>query len=124
MGQYKTPGVYSVEKNAFLSSIGEVATSVPAFIGYTEKANNKGQTLLNKAWRISSMSEFIHFFGGPPESQYKIVEVAETTAENVRESEAATVATVEPDFVSGDKKYLLYLLGARYFLYHSMMLFF
>lgn len=124
MGQYKTPGVYIVEKNAFPNSVVEVATAVPAFIGYTEKANNKEQTLLNKAWRISSMSEFIHFFGGPPKSQYKIVEVAETTVANVGESEVATVATVEPDFMSDGKKYVLYLLGARYFLYHSMMLFF
>ena len=56
MGQYKTPGVYIVEKNAFPNSVVEVATAVPAFIGYTEKASNKGKPLLNKAWRISSMS--------------------------------------------------------------------
>ncbi|MBL8501694.1 MAG: phage tail sheath family protein, partial [Nitrosomonas sp.] len=68
MGQYKTPGVYIVEKSAFPNSVVEVATAVPAFIGYTEKANNKGKTLLNKAWRISSMSEFISFFGGPPKT--------------------------------------------------------
>ena len=47
MGQYKTPGVYIVEKNAFPNSVVEVATAVPAFIGYTEKASNKGKPLLN-----------------------------------------------------------------------------
>ena len=34
----KTPGVYIVEKNAFGNSTVEVATAVPAFIGYTERA--------------------------------------------------------------------------------------
>ena len=45
MGQYKTPGVYIVEKSAFPNSVVEVATAVPAFIGYTEKASNKGKPL-------------------------------------------------------------------------------
>ena len=31
----KTPGVYIVEESAFPSSVVEVATAVPAFIGYT-----------------------------------------------------------------------------------------
>ena len=35
---YKTPGVYLVEKDAFPGSVVEVATAIPAFIGYTEKA--------------------------------------------------------------------------------------
>ncbi len=35
MAQYKTPGVYIVEKNAFPNSVVEVATAVPAFIGAT-----------------------------------------------------------------------------------------
>ena len=43
MGQYKTPGVYIVEKSAFPNSVVEVATAVPAFVGYTEKASNKGK---------------------------------------------------------------------------------
>ena len=38
---YKTPGVYLVEKNAFPSSVVEVATAIPMFIGYTEKAEYK-----------------------------------------------------------------------------------
>ena len=58
MGQMKTPGVYIVEKNAFPNSVVEVATAVPAFIGYTERADNKGKPLANKPWRITSMAEF------------------------------------------------------------------
>ena len=33
-----TPGVYIEEKSAFPSSAVQVATAVPAFVGYTEKA--------------------------------------------------------------------------------------
>lgn len=128
MGQYKTPGVYIVEKSAFPNSVVEVATAVPAFIGYTEKASNKGKTLLNKAWRISSMSEFISFFGGPPKTQYKISELAAAAAGGANAASpapaASTAATVESDFSNNKKDYALELQGFRYFLYHSMMLFF
>jgi phage tail sheath protein FI len=71
-GAYKTPGVYILEKDAFPNSVVEVATAVPAFVGYTEFADNKGKTLLNKPWRISSMAEFISYFGGPPPASFKI----------------------------------------------------
>ena len=59
----KTPGVYIVEKSAFPNSVVEVATAVPAFIGYTERADNKGKSLLNKPFKISSMTEFHNYFG-------------------------------------------------------------
>ncbi|KAF7785715.1 hypothetical protein PRUB_a0080 [Pseudoalteromonas rubra] len=38
MTQYKTPGVYVEEKNAFGSSIVANETAIPIFFGYTEKA--------------------------------------------------------------------------------------
>lgn len=66
MGNMKTPGVYIEEKNAFPNSVVEVATAVPAFIGYTEIAENKGNTLRNKPWRITSMAEFHQYFGFGP----------------------------------------------------------
>lgn len=53
MGSMKTPGVYIVEKSAFPSSTVEVATAVPAFIGYTEMALNGNVSLLNKPFRIT-----------------------------------------------------------------------
>ena len=59
----KTPGVYIVEKSAFPNSVVEVATAVPAFIGYTERADNKGKSLLNKPFKITSMAEFHNYFG-------------------------------------------------------------
>ncbi|MBX3630927.1 MAG: phage tail sheath family protein [Nitrosomonas sp.] len=111
MGQYKTPGVYIVEKNAFPNSVVEVATAVPAFIGYTERADNKGKSLLNKAWRISSMSEFVSFYGGAPEAQFEIKKNEDETP-------------IEADFAVNGTDYILDHQGSRYLLYYSMMLFF
>lgn len=62
MPDMKTPGVYIVEKSAFPNSIVEVATAVPAFIGYTEKAENSDTSLLNKPWRITSIAEFHAYY--------------------------------------------------------------
>lgn len=72
MAQEKTPGVYIEEKNAFPNSVVEVATAVPAFIGYTEKAEMGTRDLTNTPTRISSLVEFELYFGGPPNTQFKI----------------------------------------------------
>lgn len=63
----KTPGVYIVEKDAFPNSVVEVATAVPAFIGYTATARNKEESLANKPRRITSLTEFEKYFGGAPD---------------------------------------------------------
>lgn len=68
----KTPGVYIIEKNAFPNSVLEVATAVPAFIGYTEKAVNGNKSLTNKPWKISSMAEFRTYFGDAPSPVFSI----------------------------------------------------
>lgn len=88
----KTPGVYIKEVNAFPPSIVEVATAVPAFIGFTEKAEEKGQSLLNKPRRISSMAEFERFFGGGPPISFEV----STTA----------VDGVEPINIGGSSVYV------------------
>ncbi len=72
----KTPGVYIVEKNAFPNSIVEVATAVPAFVGYTEKAENRGKPLAGKPWRISSMAEYRQAFGQAPRAVFDLKEAA------------------------------------------------
>ncbi|MDR1119574.1 MAG: phage tail sheath family protein, partial [Dysgonamonadaceae bacterium] len=74
MAVMKTPGVYIVEKNAFPNSVVEVATAVPAFIGYTEKAVNGNKSLLNQPWRIASMAEFRTYFGNAPLPKFAIEE--------------------------------------------------
>ncbi len=70
MGLYKMPGVYMVEKTPFSNTVEEVATSVPAFVGWTERADHRGRTLCLKPWRISSMAEFEQFFGGAPTAKH------------------------------------------------------
>lgn len=68
----KTPGVYVVEKSAFPSSVVEVATAVPAFVGYTEKALNGRTSLTNTPRRITSMAEYHKYFGVGPEINYEL----------------------------------------------------
>lgn len=110
MGAMKTPGVYIVEKNAFPNSVVEVATAVPAFIGYTQKADNKGKTLLNKPWRITSISEFHNYFGFGPTPTFSIAEKAADSKEEA--------------FSVGGKEYILKQEQGKYLLYYSMLLFY
>ena len=112
---YKTPGVYIVEKNAFPNSVVEVATAVPAFIGYTKIADNKGTSLTRKPWRITSMSEFVNYYGGPSDDTFEFTKNPDATAAS--------------DFKSGGDGYTLKRKNEkpdtfRYYLYHSMQLFF
>lgn len=66
MAEYKTPGVYIEEIPKLPPSIASVETAIPAFIGYTEKAQLKETgDLLNVPKRISSMLEYERFFGLP-----------------------------------------------------------
>ncbi|MDR1708071.1 MAG: phage tail sheath family protein, partial [Prevotella sp.] len=106
MSTMKTPGVYIVEKNAFPNSVVEVATAVPAFIGYTEKAANGNKSLLNKPWRITSMAEFRSYFGEAPKPGFELAEGAGSSAINFN-----------------GKSYLLQRTDS-YILYYSMLLFY
>lgn len=66
MAEYKTPGVYIEEIPKLPPSIASVETAIPAFIGYTQKAQLKeAGDLLNKPRRITSMLEYEQYFGGP-----------------------------------------------------------
>lgn len=112
MGVMKTPGVYIVEKNAFPNSVVEVATAVPAFIGYTEKADNGGKSLSKQAWRITSMSEFRQYFGGEPLHTFEIAEITEPDA-NTREV-----------FKQAGTAYQITQSNTRHHLYYSMLFFF
>lgn len=145
MGQMKTPGVYIVEKNAFPSSVVEVATAVPAFIGYTQKADNKGKSLMNKPWRITSMNEFHEYFGYSPQPLFRIDEIKKKTTEkskeekisqdeeNSQEEENSQVeensqsdenSSEEAAFSLAGKQYQLKQTAGEYLLYYCMRLFF
>lgn len=109
MGTMKTPGVYIVEKSAFPNSAVEVATAVPAFIGYTEKALNGNESLLNQPFRITSMAEFHAYFGGAPTPMFTLVDAAEGEF---------------PSLVCGTKKMIVKQSGVSFTLYYQMLMFF
>ncbi|MFV9615503.1 MAG: phage tail sheath family protein [Gammaproteobacteria bacterium] len=105
----KTPGVYIVEKSAFPNSVVEVATAVPAFIGYTEKAVNGSKSLLKMPWRISSMNEFHKYYGFSPEPLFSI--------RDAEEFEEASFS------LNGQAK-VIEQSSQKFILYYSMRLFF
>lgn len=64
MNDYKTPGVYIEEIPKLPPSIASVETAIPAFIGYTEKAEQKEPgDLVNQPKRITSMLDYEKYFG-------------------------------------------------------------
>lgn len=69
-----TPGVYIEEKNAFPSSAVAVETAVPVFIGYTQKAEWNGKSLLEKPTRISSFAEYVERFGEAFKAKFTIAD--------------------------------------------------
>jgi phage tail sheath protein FI len=58
----KTPGVYITERNSFPDAVVPVATALPAFIGYTPKAEYNGKSYYNEAVKISSFADFRAYF--------------------------------------------------------------
>lgn len=124
----KTPGVYIVEKNAFPNSVVEVATAVPAFIGHTFRAENKGIPLTNKPFRISSMAEFERAYGGDPATNPPTSGVPSATfsLKEVQGTEP-TVAFSVTNAAGVKKSYAVERkepLPKQYLLYYSMLLFF
>lgn len=69
MATYKTPDVYIQEISTFPRSVAEVATAVPAFVGYTERTKSLLQTddLKNVPKEVRSVPDFEQIYGkGPP----------------------------------------------------------
>ncbi len=98
---YKTPGVYVKEKSIFPPSVAQVATAIPAFIGYTEKADDRAKgDLLLQPKRITSLLEYRQYFGESPTLNISKVKI---DSNNV-----LVEAKVQP----------------KYFLYDSLRLFF
>lgn len=72
---YKTPGVFIEEIPKLPPSVAQVETAIPAFMGYTQKADQFGvNDLHNVPFKISSLIEYELYFGGaPPSSIDKVV---------------------------------------------------
>ena len=73
---YATPGIYVEEISTLPPSVAEIATAIPAFIGYTEK--HAGDQPMIK--EIRSLRDYEESFGQAPSAPWKII-VTETKTE-------------------------------------------
>ncbi|VXB30424.1 Phage tail protein [Flavobacterium sp. 9AF] len=107
---YKTPGVYIEEIVKFPPSIAEVETAIPAFIGYTEKATDKSDgDLLNEPKRITSMLDYVTYFGSAyPETSIS-VDITDTLLDGNLQRD---VVVNQP---SNPKPFLMYYALQAYF---------
>lgn len=106
MATYKTPGVYVEEISTLPASVAQVETAIPAFIGYTEKAKKKGESLTLVPTRIKSLPDYEELFGGPDNEKTIAVTIAEDSSGN------RTVKVNEP---SSKSKYLMWYNMKMYF---------
>ena len=110
---YQTPGVYIEEIPALPQSVAEVQTAIPAFIGYTQKAlDSNNQSLTLKPTRITSVLEFVTYFGGAQPEQTLAVNYVEyrDTLTGPTTSETINVA-----FSGASSKYNLYYAIQAYY---------
>lgn len=105
MNDFKTPGVYIEEIPNLPPSIASVETAIPAFIGYTQKAELKEPgDLINQPKRIISMLEYEKYFGfAQPETSITV-----------------TIDTTQPGIVVQGKV----TAPSNYLMYHSLQMFF
>src|SRR5690606_11062005 len=82
-----TPGVYIDEVPKLPPSVAQVATAIPAFIGYTRKTELNGEPLLNKPVRIRSLVEYELVFGARIET---------ITAQAVSGASATEISVSDP----------------------------
>lgn len=81
MPSYATPGVYIEEIAVFPPSVAPVATAIPAFIGYTEKAlGDQAESLTKVPVRITSLLEYERYYGFAPIQDMAIDVVKRVTA--------------------------------------------
>lgn len=117
----KTPGVYITEEDAFPPSIVGVQTALPAFIGYTEKAEIGGKPCYMKPQKIQSFADYISIFGAGFEPKIDIKEVP--AVEVQVNPDKADVSLVDKDGVT--KYYALtQASNNNFYLYASMRLFY
>jgi phage tail sheath protein FI len=96
---YKTPGVYVEEVSKFPPSVAQVETAIPAFIGYTEKAEEETpDDLTNTAVRITSMRQYEFLFGGPPTQAINVtlIEIPQSDGSTLITPRTAALGSVSP----------------------------
>jgi len=101
---YKTPGVFVEEIPKLPPSVAQVETALPAFVGYTNKADEIAPgDLINKPKRIGSLVEFEQFYGTG--SSPEVTEV------NIDSNNNFTSATVKNTFFMYDSLRMFYANG-------------
>ncbi len=104
MNIFKTPGVEVIERSIFPPSVAQVATAIPAFIGYTEKAEERAPgDLTLKPKKIDSLLEYRQYFGGAPPLNIDQVELDSNNA--------LKDATIDPQYFLFDSLQLFFLNG-------------
>jgi len=114
MPTYKSPGVFVEEIPKFPPSIAPVDTAIPAFLGYTEIAQERVAGDLNLTpKRISSLVQYEQYFGGPQKETKIAVRIDEVTtpAPGKTVGIATTATLVEAD----RSKHVLYYAMQMYF---------
>ena len=107
--EYKSPGVYTEEIPRFPPSIAPVETAIPAFIGYTEKADEvTAGDLVLVPTRITSLVEYERYFGGPQ----KETAIKVNITHNVNDGTISRTATLDETKRS------------KHILYYAMQMFF
>ncbi|WP_114790293.1 phage tail sheath C-terminal domain-containing protein [Niabella yanshanensis] len=111
MTRYKTPGIYIEEGPVLLPSVTQVATAIPAFIGYTQKAlDSNNVSLLNQPTRITSLKEYETFFGkAANEDNLEVIWVQQQAAG------VSTKETISVKFNGPSSKHVMYYALQSYF---------
>jgi len=91
-----------------------VPTAVPAFVGYTEKAERQARSLLTQPFRVTSMAEYAAHFGGAAPSQFSVA--ASTTA--------TTASPFVRTFAHQGRNYLVTRTDTPFLLFECLRLFF
>lgn len=106
---YKTPGVYVEEISKFPPSVAQVETAIPAFIGYTEKAIKKGESVTNDPTRITSLLEYETYFGKAKPETTITVNINDTLVNGALER------TIKANQPSATSPYKMYYAMQMYF---------
>jgi len=115
----KASGFILEGEHAYPNSVVEVATAVPAFIGYTEKAVHGNASLAGKPFRITSLPEYLSCFGGAPVPVFSLHEKGMGASDDGGEETAPDV-----EVVLNGKSFSLVQIAGRYLLYNSLLLYF
>ncbi len=115
MANYRSPGVYVEEISLLPPSIAEVDSAVPAFVGYTEMATQLvADDLLNVATPLTSMSDFIQYFGGPENEAAANITIAVDEQQNSSKVTTGFKTTVTPTYASLSKHILYHAINHFY----------